>query len=157
MRFSEITDFPDLPVIGGREVKEATLADLESKGTTLVTYGVNEGDTIIFPETAEQIVIKQRQIRPNQDSFEMLLQVVRNGRGSWLSVGVLNRRDHKYQPVHPVAESLTDCANDAERVKAMLGKTIKGDKKVDYTRNKFVGGVRTDEIETVKVTYLVYA
>ena len=157
MQFSEVKDFPQIPAIGGRQVIEGSLKELEEKGVSLVTYGVNENDIFVFPETLDQIEIKKRQIRPNSTSYEMLLKVVRNGKGSWLSVGVLNRRDHKFQPVHPVAESLSSCENDAELVKAMLGKTIKGEKMVDFTRNKFDNGVRLDEIETVKTAYLVYA
>lgn len=157
MQFSDVKDFPVIPSIGGREVKSATLKDLENKGVSLVTYGVNDGDVIVFPETEDQIEIKQRQVRPGTDAYEMLLKVIRNGKGSWLSVGALNRRDNKFKPVHPVAESLQDCANDAERVKAMLGTTIKGNGMVEYTRTKFEGGVRTDQEETVKVANLVYA
>ena len=156
MQFSDVKDFPAIPAIGGRKVEGATLKELEEKGTTLITYGVNEGDVIVFPATEDQIELKKRQIRPNSDNYEMLLKVVRNNKGSWLSVGVLNRRDHKFNPVHPVAEALTGCANDAERVKEMLGTTIEAKKMVDYTRTKFVNKMRTDEIETAKVAYLTF-
>jgi hypothetical protein len=157
MQFSDVKDFPVIPQIGGRKVEDAQMSELADKGATLVTYGVNDGDTIIFPNTKEQIVIKKRQIRPGSDSFEYLLQVIRNGKGSWLSVGCLGRRDNKFAPIHEVAKSLTDCANDEERVYAMVNKTIVGKGKVTYTRNKFENGMRTDTVESVETTNLVYA
>jgi hypothetical protein len=157
MKANEIT-LQVIPATKDRPVTEANLSDLESKGQGLITYGIAVGDVIEMPSTEADIVLRSRPVRKNSTAMEYLLAVLKNGKPSWVSTGVFNRRNHKMEPVHEVAESLKDLENDAVRIKNLCGKTLKGDALVDCTRYKFTkDGERLDEIETVKVTALVYA
>lgn len=157
MRFdNNPIEFPAIPAIGGRKVSDATLTDLEHSNSNLITYGINEGDILIFPDFIWQIELKKREIRPGGESYEYLLKVIRNGRGSWLSVCALNRKDHKNKPMHPVSEYLIECSNYAECVLAVLGKTIVAKKMVDYTRYKIENGIQTHEVEYSKTAYLEF-
>lgn len=157
MKANEIT-LQVIPATKDRPVTDANLSDLESKGQPLISYGVAVGDVIEMPSTEADIVLRKRPVRKNSTSFEYLLAVLKNGKPSWVSTGIFNRRNHKMEPVHEVAESLKDFENDSARIKHLCGKTIKGNTLVEITRYKFTAdGERLDELETTKVTELVYA
>lgn len=150
--------FPNIPRIGGRLVFDVCLEELESisNPVKLVTYGVNENDYIILPDTIYQIQLKKRQVQVGSQLYEYFINVIRNGKGSWLSLAALNRKDYNNDPIHPVSEFLIECSNPAECILAVLGKTIIARKMVEYSRYKFANGVRTHEIEHCKTAYLEF-
>lgn len=151
-----LAQLPVIPVRNGLTVDSASLSDLASVGVGLVSFGVLPDDIIEFPETEADVIIKKRQVRANSTAFEYLLAVKKNGKAGWFSVGNLDRRDAHYKPVHPVAEHLATCASHEERIRACLGKTIKGTEKIDVVMPEFDNGTRLDTTVVKQMTKLVF-
>jgi hypothetical protein len=153
----DLKDYPVVPVRNGMpEPRVVSLDALADKGMGLVTYGLETGDTFVFPATKEELVIVERPVRKNSTAMEYLVGGTKNGKKAWLSVANLRRWDASMKPVHPVAETLRNCENDTVRVEMCLGKTIIGEEKVTYQEAVFVDGVRTDETKARTITKLSF-
>lgn len=145
-----------IPERNGLKAKEVSLKALEEKGLGIVSYGVQKGEVIEFPDTEEDATVWARPVRENGPE-EMLVAVKRNDKPSWFSIGGLRRMDYQGKPVGPVCEDLRSCSNDYERVKRMLGKKITANETTEIQVYHFDNGVRTTDLEPRMVPVLVYA
>lgn len=149
----------ELPVVALNKecsAKEATLADLETSGLGIITYGAKEGDVIEFPDTKEDIQLKARQVVKGSTNYEYLLAVKKNGKPAWFSIGNLRRRNYKMVPVHDVADYGCRFDNDADRVEAFCGKKIQAGKAIEYQVYHFDNRVRTDTLDTKSTADLTF-
>lgn len=109
---------------------------LEESGATYVNYGLQIGETVVFPATEEDIVVAAREVRAGNTATEKLLLVtVAKPSGvteeRWLSIAMLRRVDEaKEQTCGTVCEELQPLANDWERVKAACGRTMRANQEV---------------------------
>lgn len=159
MKLSQIKaeEMPVVPVRNGMAVKEGGVEALKGKGAGLVTYGLNKGDVFEFPDTLEDVKTITRQVRPNSNAVEVLILGLKNGKPAYLSAGNLRRYNHKMEPVHPVAETLHTCEDDAVRIEACLGKKITATEDVTYDEAIFENGMRTDGTRKRTVAKLIFA
>ncbi len=158
MKLNQISK-DEMPVIAVRKdqiVKESNMEALKGKGQGLVTYGISVNDTFEFPEKIEDVKIVERQVRPNSSAYEMLILGLKNGRPAYFSVGNLRKRDHKFRPVHPVAEALDKCEDDYVRVEMCLGKTITATEEVTFDAAVYDNGTRTNETVPRTTAKLVF-
>lgn len=158
MKLDQISkdDMPIVPVRKDTIVRETNIDALKGKGLGLITYGLNVGEIFEFPESKEDVKIIERQVRPNSSAYEMLILGLKNGRPAYFSVGNLRKRDHKFRPVHPVAEALDKCEDDYVRVEMCLGKKIRATEEVTFDEAIFDDGVRTDATKPRTVAKLVF-
>lgn len=158
MKLNQIAagEMPIVPVRNGLTVKEGGLEALKGKGLGLVTFGMNVGDTFEFPDTPEDVKTVERQVRPNSTAVEMLILGLKNGKPAYLSVANLRRRNHKAQPVHPVAEALNGAQDDMVRVEMCLGRTITANEEVTFDEAIFEDGTRTDGTRPRTVAKLIF-
>ena len=147
---------PVVPVRNGLTIKEGGIEALKGKGVGLVTYGLNVGDVFEFPDTVDDIKTVTRQVRANSDAVEVLILGLKNGKPAYLSASNLRRYDHKMVPVHPVAEALRTCEDDAVRIEACLGKKITAKEEVTFQEAIFENGTRTDGTRPRTVAKLVF-
>ena len=147
---------PVVPVRSGLSIKEGGIEALKGKGVGLVTYGLSVGDTFEFPDTIEDVKTITRQVRANSDAVEVLILGIKNGKPAYLSASNLRRYDHQMQPVHPVAEALRSCEDDAVRIEACLGKKITANEEITYNEAIFENGMRTDGTRERKVAKLIF-
>lgn len=150
-------DIPVVPVRTGLTCVEVTIDALTNVGTPMVTYGLNINDRFEFPATKADLKVIQRQVRPNSTAYEYLVLGLKNGKPAWLSLSNLRRRDHKNQPVHPLAEALHGAESDAVRLEMCLGKTITSTENIEYQEAVFENGVRTDGTKPRTVAKLMFA
>ncbi len=150
-------DIPVVPVRTGLTCVEVTIDALTNVGTPMVTYGLNVNDRFEFPATKADLKVIQRQVRPNSTAYEYLVLGLKNGKPAWLSLSNLRRRDHKNQPVHPLAEALHGAESDAVRLEMCLGKTITSTENIEYQEAVFENGVRTDGTKPRTVAKLMFA
>lgn len=150
-------DIPVVPVRTGLTCVEVTIDALTNVGTPMVTYGLNINDRFEFPATKADLKVIQRQVRPNSTAYEYLVLGLKNGKPAWLSLSNLRRRDHKNQPVHPLAEALHGAESDAVRLEMCLGKTITSTENIEYQEAIFENGVRTDGTKPRTVAKLMFA
>lgn len=150
-------DIPVVPVRTGLTCVEVTIDALTNVGTPMVTYGLNVNDRFEFPATKADLKVIQRQVRPNSTAYEYLVLGLKNGKPAWLSLSNLRRRDHKNQPVHPLAEALHGAESDAVRLEMCLGKTITSTENIEYQEAVFENGMRTDGTKSRTVAKLMFA
>lgn len=132
-----------IPVFGSRNrVPNPINADtLKTTGETFVSYGVQKGDVIEFPDNADEVVAVEQPIRPGQTGANVpkqrLLQVMKNGKYTWLSLGVLNRTDYNREPTCDFCKEMVDLPNDWARIEHLFGKKIKVTDMVQKPFQKF--------------------
>lgn len=153
-------DIANAPIVRSsaknREVVVVTLQDLTSTGTTGYQYGLGEGSIFEFPNTLEDCQVVGNPV--GEKGMDYLILGLKDGQPGWLSFSCLRRRDINNNFVGEVSQSLSKCSNDLERLKAMVGKAIKGKGSVKYFVAKFdKDGNRTGEMSEKTVTNIVYA
>lgn len=130
-----------VPVFGSRARKPENLSleTLKTTGETFVTYGIRQGDTIEFPDSAADVVAVEQPIRVNDENSpkQRLLQVLKNGKYSWLSLGVLNRTDYNREPTCKFTAEMNELPNDFARIEALYGKKITCTQMVEKPFQKF--------------------
>ena len=154
-----LKDYPVIPVRNGMPApQQVPLSALQNSGVGLISYGLEDGDTFVFPATAEDVIVIERAVRANSNAREYLVNGTKNGKNAWLSVANLRRWDASMKAVHPVAEALRNCENDTVRIEMCIGKTIIGKGKVTFQQAIFKDGVRIEgETESRTVTSLEFA
>lgn len=139
-----------VPVFGSRAraPQPLNIETLKTTGETFISYGINTGDVIEFPDNASEVVAVEQPIRANNPDGpkQRLIQVLRNGKYSWLSLGVLNRTDYNREPTCAFCAEMNELPNDLARIEALYGKKITCKTKVDKPFQKFdrQTGVRVD-------------
>lgn len=107
-----------------RPVSGMSLEALKTTGQSFVSYGISKDETIEFPDNKDEIQVFEQKINPNRDATQRLLVVMRNGKPSYLSLGVLNRTDAQRVPTCDFCAEMAKYDNDYERVIALCGKKI---------------------------------
>ena len=140
----------NVPVFGSRNrvPQPLNIETLKTTGENFVSYGINVGDVIEFPDNASEVVAVEQPIRANNPDGpkQRLIQVMRNGKYSWLSLGVLNRTDYNREPTCAFCAEMNELPNDYARIEALYGKKITVTTKVEKPFQKFdrQTGVRVD-------------
>ena len=144
-------EIPALVGRGGAEVKDVDRNELKTSGTPFSGSGMAKGDVVEFPDTWDDVEVKKIQVRPNSNSWDYRILVLKNSRPNWLSIGYLCRTDKDRKAVHPVAEMLTKLHDNEEKIDALLGKTIVAGDVVEYQRQSFDadGRIQAGIFETV--------
>ena len=116
-----------IPVFGSRSRKPEPMSveTLKTTGETFISYGVQNGDVINFPDTVDDINAVEQPVRVGSNAKQRLLEVEKNGKHTWLSLGVLNRTDYNREPTCEFCAQMVNRPNDYARIEALLGKTIK--------------------------------
>lgn len=120
-----------------REPKPLSVDALHTTGETFISYGINVGDVIEFPDSPSDIEAREQPIRPGSTSMQRILLVERNGQPSWLSLGVLNRTDYNRQPTCAFCAEMVELPNDYARIEHLFGKKITCKSTVDKPFQKF--------------------
>lgn len=158
MIITDFSAFPVIPVRNGLTCGSGSLKDLEATGMGLVSFGLNKGDVVEFPDNEESLSVQWRQVRKGSDAKEMLIGVYKNGKPAWFSVANLRRWDNQMKAVHPVAEDLRNCESDAVRVTTCFGRKITATEDVTYQEAVFENGTRVDgETKSRTVAKLIWA
>jgi len=115
-----------IPVFGSRARQPEALSveTLKSTGESFVSYGINVGDVVEFPDSKDDIVAVEQPVRAGSTAKQRLLQVVKNGKYTWLSLGVLNRTDVHREPTCAFCAEMNELPNDLARIEALYGKKI---------------------------------
>lgn len=123
----KIETFPD-PVISRRRqtLEDATLEELERQNTSSWDQrGLSPGYHVVFPQYLSQLILKKVITKWEQgERIDYIVNVISKDRPCWINIGYLNFRDSRGKTIHPIANYLAECDNDAERLLAMLGKTV---------------------------------
>lgn len=129
----------NIPVFGSRNRQPNPINSdvLKTTGETFVSYGVQKGDVVEFPDNENEVVAVEQPIRPGSQSKQRLLQVVKNGKYTWLSLGVLNRTDYNREPTCDFCAEMVDLPNDWARIEHLFGKKIKVTDMVEKSFQKF--------------------
>lgn len=134
-----------VPAVFGEHTRPAnplTKDALKTTGMPFVTYGISVDEKIEFPDTEDDIVVKEQPIAQNRPATQRLLLVDRidkngNRKTSWLSLGILNRTDFHREPTCDFCAKMNDFENDWDRIMANLGKTITCKRTVTKDFQKF--------------------
>ena len=121
-----------IPVVFGEHTRPTnimTKEDLKTTGQPFASYGISVGEKVNFPDTEDDIVVKEQPVRPGSQAKQRLLLVDRidkngNRKPSWLSLGILNRTDAHREPTCEFCKSMNDYDSDLSRIQALLGKTV---------------------------------
>ena len=134
-----------------RPGKEMTKEDLKTTGQPFVSSGIAVDESINFPDTENDIVVKEQPVAVGRTATQRLLLVDRidkngNRKPGWLSLGVLNRTDYYRKPTCEFCEQMNNLDSDWDRIIALLGKTITCKKTVnkDFQRFDRQTGLRVD-------------
>lgn len=122
-----------------RQPQPLSIETLKTTGETFVSYGINQGEVIEFPDNATEVVAVEQPIRVNDERSpkQRLIQVLRNGKYSWLSLGVLNRTDYNREPTCAFCAEMNELPNDLARIEHLYGKKITCTGKVEKPFQKF--------------------
>ena len=134
-------DVNKVPVImdeQARGAKMVLLSELKDIHLSFSGFGVGEGDVISFP-TADEVEANPRKYfkvmatYPGSKNKSGFVLVERNGKTDWLNLSVLSRQmydaDGNRQDIDEFRTMMRDRSqfqSDEDRVRYLLGKTIKG-------------------------------
>ena len=143
----ELSQMPILPGANqeGRAPKQVPADSLNTVGVSNTAFALYEGDVIKFPEGSPLVVAQK--IRNSADSpIAYYVAVERNGKPSWLGIGILTRRDANGQPLGKFQAKMINKPSFKEIYEELAGKTIKGGSSVAHKFSVFSqDGTRTDE------------
>lgn len=121
-----------IPAVFGehtRKATEMTKEALKTTGQPFASYGIGVGEKVNFPDTEDDIVVKEQPVRVGSTATQRLLLVDRINKDgvrkpSWLSLGILNRTDAHREPTCEFCAQMNDLDSDLSRIQHLLGKTI---------------------------------
>jgi hypothetical protein len=132
---------PALPTITGTTFVSAET--LRNVGTDGFKYGLKLGEVVEFPrQLTGQSVISV----PVKDSQMFLVAVLRDGQAGWFAISQLRVKDAAGNHVNTIGKALANCADDFERLQAVLGRTIKGTRRINYQAKVFKDGQPVDGV-----------
>ena len=126
-----------------REPKPLSVDALHTTGETFISYGINVGDVIEFPDGPEDIEAREQPVIAGGTAMQRILLVSRNGEPSWLSLGVLNRTDFNRKPTCDFCAEMVELPNDYARIEHLFGKKITCKSMVKKPFQKFDRQTRT--------------
>lgn len=118
-----------------------TIDALKNSNVSFNGYGIAENEIIAFPTEAQikanpRAYVKQRAASPNSKRITSLILVERfengseNGRTSWFNMSTLSRQANKADGeryyLNEFMAEMGHCADDYERLMALLGKKVVG-------------------------------
>lgn len=143
----ELSNMPILPGANqeGRAPKQVAVENLNTVGVSNSAFSLHEGDVIKFPEGSPLVV--EQKIRNSADSPKAYyVAVERNGKPSWLGIGILTRRDANGNPLGPFQAKMINKPSFKEIYEDLAGKTIKGGASKPHKFAVFAqDGTRTEE------------
>ncbi len=157
-----------IPAVFGehtRPAKEMTKEALKTTGQPFASSGIAVDESINFPDTEDDIVVKEQAVRVGSTAMQRLLLVDRidkngNRKPGWLSLGILNRTDYHREPTCEFCAEMNKLDSDWDRIVALLGKTITCKKTVSKDFQKFdrQTGLRVDgQFESHDTPVIEYA
>lgn len=130
---------PALPTTTGTTFVSAET--LRNVGTDGFKYGLKLGEIVEFPsQLTDQSVISV----PVKESKMFLVAVLRDGQPGWFAVSQLRVKDAAGNHVTTIGKALANCADDFERLQSVLGRTIKGTRRITYQAKVFKDGQPVD-------------
>lgn len=153
----------DLPVIPGQNTRPVTAVSaeqLKEVGQNNGIFAIRKDDKLTFDATDSPVVYSQP-VRENDANSPKAYYVgcTRNGKPSWVGIGIFTRRDAHGQPLGKIQEDALRNANFAEVYKNVLsGKTIVCDSLVEKEMAAFdrTTGQRLAENRKSMVPHLKY-
>lgn len=153
----EIKDMPLLPgQNSGREVKIVDIAKLNEVGVNGSAFALHKDDVIAFP-AGEPLVISQKVRNEANSPLAYYVGCIRNGKNSWLSTGILTRRDYTGAPIGEFQKKMCEKPSFKEIYEYLAGKTIKGGELKAVKFYRFVNNQRTDETREQYVPEIIEA
>lgn len=112
-----------------RPGKDMTKEELKTTGQPFVSSGIAVDEKVEFPDTEDDIVVKEQPVAVGRTAVQRLLLVDRINKSGerktgWLSLGVLNRTDFHRNPTCDFCAEMNELDSDWDRIIALLGKTI---------------------------------
>lgn len=140
----EIDKMPKLPGQNrGLEPQEVKVEDLSNIGINGGAFGIREGEIIEFPN--EIHVVGQKISADKDANTAYYVGVLRDGKESYLSLGLLTRRDADGKPLGKFQQDMLAYPSAKEILESLKGKKIKGGSPVTHKFAVFVNGVRQNE------------
>lgn len=154
----QISDMPYLPgQRDGRPVVQVSAEQLNEVGANGSAFSFHVGDVVKFEETDTPLVVSQP-VTKDSTRLQYLVACEKNGRKSWMGIGIFTRRDATGAPVGDFQEKALKEPSFKEVYAALLsGKTLTCKSLVDKQFAVFKDGERTDELQTRKVPVIEYA
>lgn len=122
-------EMENLPKFGteARPATAITEEALKNSGVAMMSFGLEKGDEIEFPEDADGAIFMEQPIRANSTAKQVVVSVLRNGKPNWLALGTLTRRTAENKAVCPFTEKMIskEFENNLDRMKYLYGKKIK--------------------------------
>ena len=148
-----------------RPGKEMTKEQLMTTGQPFVSSGIAVDETVEFPDTEDDIVVKEQPVAVGRTAVQRLLLVDRINKdgvrkAGWLSLGILNRTDFHREPTCEFCKEMNKLDSDWDRIIALLGKkiTVKETVAKDFQKFDRQTGARLDgQYESRPTPVIVYA
>lgn len=128
----------------GRAVTRVESDKLAEVGVNGSAFAIHKDDHIVFPDQ-EPLVVSQPISNDVNANKAYYVGVERNGKPSWLGIGILTRRDSNGQPIGKFQEKMCEKASFKDIYDSLKGKTLVGGELKSYTSAVFENGVRTDK------------
>lgn len=134
-----------IPALFGEHTRPGTVLtkdQLKTTGQPFVSSGIAIDEKVEFPDTEEDVVVKEQPVTVGGTGMQRLLLVDRINKDGvrkpgWLSLGILNRTDFDRNPTCKFCEDMNKLDSDWDRIFALLGKTITCTKMVKKDFQKF--------------------
>ena len=153
----ELSNMPMLPgAAQGRAPKPVDAAKLNEVGVNGAAFSIHKGDTIEFPNE-DPLVVEQKISNDANSATAYYVAVNRNGKPSWLGIGILTRRDADGKPLGKFQEDMLTYPSFKEIYEALRGKKIKGGELKNHDFAVFENGQRTDKRRTRQIPEIEYA
>lgn len=125
-----------------RPGKEMSKEELKTTGQPFASSGIAVDEKIEFPDTENDIVVKEQPVAVGRNAVQRLLLVDRINKDGvrktgWVSLGILNRTDYHRNPTCDFCEQMNKLDSDWDRIIALLGKTITCKETVSKDFQKF--------------------
>lgn len=134
-----------------------SLEDLAKSGSTVVSFGIRNGETIVFLSQEDYKDPQYVCARPIGDNGakELLVAVYRGTDGTtpgWYSISDIRRIDHAMQPIDEfVRTDMRQYVDDKARLLALAGKTIKAGNAIKFqVVDRFVEDPATKKLAPAK-------
>ena len=144
----------------GREVKTVNPEDLKSIGIQSGAFAMHINDVVEFENTDKPLVISQPVRNTPNSPLAYYVACTRNGKPSWLGIGILTRRDVEGKPIGEFQANALNYPSFLDLYSSMLsGKKITAKDTVTYRAVKYDAAGNRVEGETIFRTapVIVYA
>lgn len=153
----EVSNMPLLPgEAQGRIRTQVDASKLNEIGVNGGAFAIHKGDIIEFPDESP-LVVSQHISDDPKSNVAYYVAVNRNGKPSWLGIGILTRRDSNGKPLGKFQEEMLTKASFKDIYDSLRGKKIKGGELKEHTFAVFENNTRTDRVNTRSIPEIEYA